>query len=67
MKLSNERKLLDDTLQKVNECRIRIRHDPMLLLSLENVEDDLKDRIKRIDDAIAVQGGWIEYIKEMLA
>ena len=67
MKLANERKLLDDTLQKVNECRIRIRHDPMLLLSLENVEDDLKDRIKRIDDAIAVQGGWIEYIKNMLA
>tara|TARA_R110002124_G_scaffold260288_1_gene426291 strand:+ start:221 stop:424 length:204 start_codon:yes stop_codon:yes gene_type:complete len=67
MKLSTERKLLDETLQKVNECRIRIRHDPMLLLSLENVEDDLKDRIKRIDDAIAVQGGWIEYIKEMLA
>ena len=67
MKLSSERKLLDDTLQKVNECRIRIRHDPMLLLSLENVEDDLKDRIKRIDDAIAVQGGWIEYIKNMLA
>jgi hypothetical protein len=67
MKLTSERRLLDDTLQKVNECRIRIRHDPMLLLSLENVEDDLKDRIKRIDDAIAVQGGWIEYIKNMLA
>ena len=67
MKLTSERRLLDDTLQKVNEWRIRIRHDPMLLLSLENVEDDLKDRIKRIDDAIAVQGGWIEYIKNMLA
>ena len=67
MKLTSERRLLDDTLQKVNECRIRIRHDPMLLLSLENVEDDLKDRIKRIDGAIAVQGGWIEYIKNMLA
>jgi len=66
MKLSTERKLLDDTLQKVNECRIRIRHDPMLLLSLENTDRDLTDRIKKIDDAIAVQGGWIEYIKEML-
>ncbi len=67
MKLTSERRLLDDTLQKVNECRIRIRHDPMLLLSLKNVEDDLMDRIKRIDDAIAVQGGWIKYIKNMLA
>ena len=67
MKLTSERRLLDDTLQKVNECRIRIRHDPMLLLSLENTDRDLTDRIKKIDDAIAVQGGWIEYIKEMLA
>ena len=67
MKLSTERKLLDETLRKVNECRRKIRHDPMLLLSLENTDRDLTDRLKRIDEAIAAQGGWLKYIKNIVA
>lgn len=67
MKLSTERKLLIDTMQLVNECRIRIRHDPMLLLSLENADRDLTDRIRRIDEAIAAQGGWLKYMKDLVS
>ncbi len=67
MKLSTERKLLDETLRKVNECRRKIRHDPMLLLSLENTDRDLTDRLKRIDEAIAAQGGWLKYMKDLVS
>ena len=67
MELYSERKLLDETLLKVNECRRKIRHDPMLLLSLENTDRDLTDRLKRIDEAIAAQGGWLKYMKDLVS
>jgi len=67
MELYSERKLLDETLLKVNECRRKIRHDPMLLLSLENTDRDLTDRLKRIDAAITAQDGWLKYIKNIVA
>ena len=67
MELYSERKLLDETLLKVNECRRKIRHDPMLLLSLENTDRDLTDRLRRIDEAITAQDGWLKYIKNIVA
>ena len=67
MKLSTERKLLDETLRKVNECRRKIRHDPMLSLSLENTDRDLTDRLRRIDEAIIAQGGFLEHLKNLFS